>query len=58
VVSLFLFALGSNRGGEKACMQEMMEVMACLNKFGGDQVLNEAQFTNNIFASNIAIKRH
>jgi hypothetical protein len=33
------FVLGSSRGGEKACMQEMMEVMACLNKFGGDQVL-------------------
>ena len=33
----FVFS-ASTRSGEKACMQEMMEVMSCLGKFGGDQV--------------------
>jgi hypothetical protein len=29
---------GSKHSGEKACMQEMMDLMACMTKFGGDQV--------------------
>ena len=35
----------STRSGEKACMQEMMEVMSCLGKFGGDQSMCSKELT-------------